>query len=56
MQWEGLLDLSYSLLQDGFTALYLASKKSHVAVVQLLLKSGAQVNKVQHCNKCKHAV
>ena len=45
-----------SLLQDGVTALYMAAGEGHVDVITLLLKSGAQVNKVQHCNKCKHAV
>ena len=50
------LTLYVSLLQDGNTALYFACKNNYVAVIQLLLKSGAQVNKVQHCNKCKHAV
>ena len=55
MQWEGHVsgfDLPFylSLLQTGTTALYFASKNNHTAVVELLLKSGAQVNKVQHCN------
>ena len=44
------LTLDVSLLQDGFTALYFASGEGHQEVVGLLLKNGALVNKVQHCN------
>ena len=39
-----------SLLQTGGTALALASQNNHINVVQFLLGSGAQVNKVQHWN------
>ena len=44
------LTLDVSLLQDGFTALYYASRYGHTDVVTLLLDQGADVNKVQHCN------
>lgn len=48
--WWICLTLYLSLLQDGTTALYFSSKNNHVEIVKLLLNSGAQVNKVQHCN------
>ena len=49
--WWICLTLYLSLLQDGNTALiYFASQQNHVEVVKYLLMSGAQVNKVQHCN------
>ena len=38
------------LLQTGTTALYFASSGGHIDIMKLLLNSGAQVNKVQHCN------
>ena len=49
--WISLITLYLSLLQSatGSTALSLASQKNHINVVRLLLESGAQVNKVQHC-------
>ena len=45
-----LPSIAMTLLQDGATALNFASKHNHPEVVKLLLESGAQVNKVQHCN------
>ena len=36
--------MSCAYIQDGRTALDLASEKSHVAVVQLLLQKHADVN------------
>ena len=48
--WWICLILYMSLLQDGLTALYFASQQNHLEVVKFLLESGAQVNKVQHCN------
>ena len=41
------LTLDVSLLQDGVTALLLASKNDHINVVGLLLENGALVNKVE---------
>ena len=43
---------SVSLFQNGATALSLASQKNHITIVTFLLESGAQINKVQHCNVC----
>ena len=43
--------LSHFVLQDGWTALMLASDSGHTDIVQLLLSSGAKVdlqNKVRH--------
>ena len=40
------ITLYLSLLQTGSTALGLASKFNHIDVVQFLIESGAQVNKV----------
>ena len=39
-----------SLMQDGFTPIYCASQGGHTEVVELLLSSGADINKVEHCN------
>ena len=37
-------------MQRGFTPLYFASRYNHTDVVDLLLASGADINKVEHCN------
>ena len=42
LQWRVCLTLDISLMQDGVTALYMASHNGHNDVVQLLLDSGAQ--------------
>ena len=34
----------FSLMQDGFTPLYVASRKGHKGVVELLLDNRANVN------------
>ena len=35
---------SLLVLQDGFTALYMATQNHHVKVVELLIEAGADVN------------
>ena len=43
------LTLDISLMQQGFTPMYFASKTNHPRLVELLLAHGADINKVQQC-------
>ena len=45
--------MSHLTVQDGLSALYVASQEGHTEVVDVLVKAGADVN--QACTKvCEH--